>query len=1137
MKKIKKTSDAKDGGLFVGKSHDDGGIPAIVVDTGQPIEVEGGEAIINKKATAKHWKELSKINQSTGGVPIPPPDRADELMDKFEKGGKLTQLEKKTIHNKWKNLVNMTYTELRKYYDSKDGKTSGLTQKEADDLGIDSGRESAVWIMKMKRTNYKDWTPEMWRWAKKQISFISRMRGNQGELMENGRRTPKLKSLLIWGHNPYKYAGGGDIPAEAKYPVDANSLQVMLKYASKEDAPAIQEQIAKLKQEHKEKYQKNRKKYKGGGKPSDIASAILGLKALLKYPELLEKFDKENIEYTIKGLEILDKMHPSEIDPNDTSSGVKFIPYKDYEIMYDPYTKNYYANDAEFDSLEDAKAFLDSGKISDSIRGAMHYEVYGYSKGGSVNNQTLLAPNGKPTKLTPEQYKLVRTPEFKAWFGDWENDPESASKVVDSNGEPKIYYQGVPYYLYPNGKFIYEKDNNGIFFTSDKRIALTYGVVKEVFINCRNPKDIRNYFGFDGKKIPNSVRNDRNYDFKSEEEIQYANSDKEVIKFYKEVINKYGKPIEITVDSTGEKFKFKSVEEIKKFLIPTSEKGFSFLNFTRRSLFWNWIAEYIKNSEYDGIFATDEDRLSEEISDSVVVYNSNQIKLADGTNTTFDSENPDIRFEDGGSVNNQPLLAPNGKPSNLSPEQYKLVRTLEFKAWFGDWEKLIQVKMNDSAIDEISLKKISDTVSKVVDSNGEPMVVYHTTDKEFFIFDKKKSKEGFFFSPQKERLSVYNKSKIGQYFLNVKNPSHELFKSDVNYILSKGYDGIMDYGHARKINESLYEIIVFEPNQIKLADGTNTTFDSENPDIRFEDGGKTDLTYKEKYNKKYGYDLDKSHSLEEIASKTGISLEGLQEIFNKGVGAYRTNPESVRPNVKSPEQWGMARVYSAVMGGKTAKIDSKELKMEGGGKTDSEMNIERYVVKPRVKFGMVFGYVVYDNLEKKNLPYDYDEDEQWKAQSKADLQNELEKNRLNKMEEGGVTDKKDTVTLDIPLLIRLLELSREDIQSDADLHKVVENMLDLKNKEVLTMEDYDKISQIAKEKLISQAHYNLTRKQGRPEYAPNSREIEAEIERMINTEKSKFADGGILESDTMVVLQSPTEMLDEINFNAQFKPE
>ena len=54
----------------------------------------------------------------------------------------------------------------------------------------------------------------------------------------------------------------------------------------------------------------------------------------------------------------------------------------------------------------------------------------------------LLAPNGLLSNLTPEQYKLVRTPEFKAWFGDWENDPENASKVVDENGEPLVVYHG-----------------------------------------------------------------------------------------------------------------------------------------------------------------------------------------------------------------------------------------------------------------------------------------------------------------------------------------------------------------------------------------------------------------------------------------------------------------------------------------------------------------------------------------------------------------------------------------------------------------------------------------------------------------------------------------------------------------------
>ena len=85
------------------------------------------------------------------------------------------------------------------------------------------------------------------------------------------------------------------------------------------------------------------------------------------------------------------------------------------------------------------------------------------------------------------------------------------------------------------------------------------------------------------------------------------------------------------------------------------------------------------------------------------------------------------------------------------------------------------------------------------------------------------------------------------------------------------------------------------------------------------------LTYKNKFNKMYGYDKDESHSLQEISKISGYKLNGLKIIFNKGIGAFKTNPTSIRPNVKSPEQWAFSRVYSAVMGGKTAIIDKDHL--------------------------------------------------------------------------------------------------------------------------------------------------------------------------------------------------------------------
>ena len=56
------------GGLFNGPSHKDGGIKGKVKSSGKMFEVEGGEAIINKKSTEMFKPMLSSINEAGGGV-------------------------------------------------------------------------------------------------------------------------------------------------------------------------------------------------------------------------------------------------------------------------------------------------------------------------------------------------------------------------------------------------------------------------------------------------------------------------------------------------------------------------------------------------------------------------------------------------------------------------------------------------------------------------------------------------------------------------------------------------------------------------------------------------------------------------------------------------------------------------------------------------------------------------------------------------------------------------------------------------------------------------------------------------------------------------------------------------------------
>lgn len=124
-----------------------------------------------------------------------------------------------------------------------------------------------------------------------------------------------------------------------------------------------------------------------------------------------------------------------------------------------------------------------------------------------------MAPNGKPSNLNEKQYEQVRTPEFKAWFGDWENDPENASKVVDKNGEPLVVYHGSTKsgieVFDPEGRenaWDAEYPEGTSFFTdSESRAKLYGGVVYPVFLDLKYPLK---------KKVRTSPENyiDNNYE-------------------------------------------------------------------------------------------------------------------------------------------------------------------------------------------------------------------------------------------------------------------------------------------------------------------------------------------------------------------------------------------------------------------------------------------------------------------------------------------------------------------------------------------------------------------------------------------------------------------------------------------------
>ena len=102
------------------------------------------------------------------------------------------------------------------------------------------------------------------------------------------------------------------------------------------------------------------------------------------------------------------------------------------------------------------------------------------------------APNGKPTNLPPMLWIMVRTKNFKEWFGDWLKDPENASKVVDENGEPLVVYHGTNAeftefkFTTPRKAFYFGTEEGAKGYTS-------IGRTMPLFLNIKNPLYAENY--------------------------------------------------------------------------------------------------------------------------------------------------------------------------------------------------------------------------------------------------------------------------------------------------------------------------------------------------------------------------------------------------------------------------------------------------------------------------------------------------------------------------------------------------------------------------------------------------------------------------------------------------------------------
>ena len=123
-------------------------------------------------------------------------------------------------------------------------------------------------------------------------------------------------------------------------------------------------------------------------------------------------------------------------------------------------------------------------------------------------------------KFTESKEDIIYSKEFKEWFGDWENDPENSSKVVDENGKPRILYHGTfqQFDTFDPSMGREATDIQGIYLTPDMEEASFYGNnVRAFYVNMRNPADSDEAFNIWHKYY---IQGDRKAGVKARKDLQ-----------------------------------------------------------------------------------------------------------------------------------------------------------------------------------------------------------------------------------------------------------------------------------------------------------------------------------------------------------------------------------------------------------------------------------------------------------------------------------------------------------------------------------------------------------------------------------------------------------------------------------------
>lgn len=249
--------------------------------------------------------------------------------------------------------------------------------------------------------------------------------------------------------------------------------------------------------------------------------------------------------------------------------------------------------------------------------------------------------------------KITQSKQFVRWFGDWQNSPKSASKVVDGNGEPLVVYHqtGNDFTVFDTkhtgaGEFDSEMPTGIFMKPTNSNVGLSGNKQMALYANIRNPLTVNNRAelvrfyeqNIDGYKEAREDINNIDSEYEQKYENAEASEDEEYSKLWNDrkqgtiTEEEYQKAIESNaLDELEEEWRNKANEASKK----------------AKSL----IDDYFRNSNYDGVIVNNDAGSFGRTTKTYIAFSNTQVKSATDNIGTFDGRNSDIRYAVDDTIN------------------------------------------------------------------------------------------------------------------------------------------------------------------------------------------------------------------------------------------------------------------------------------------------------------------------------------------------------------------------------------------------------------------------------------------------------------------------------------------------------